>query len=74
MIGVAAIVGFLAGLLIAAWSRHAKARPLEQQRQHTKWAAVGVGGQNDNESVDAQWTREIMHRPASGRFFDIHMG
>jgi hypothetical protein len=54
------------------WWRRTKVPAPKQQ--YVQWAALGIGGQTTNESVDAQWTREIMAKLAAGRFFEIHTG
>jgi hypothetical protein len=68
MIRVVGIIGFLAGLLTAAWF---KPKPAPPPAAHSEWTALGTGGASSAESVDADWTRQIFRQVASGRFFEI---
>jgi hypothetical protein len=62
------LIGGIVGWAISAWC-HATtiAQPVEQQ---VHWTTVG--GQNTNESVDADWTRQILAQVAD-RFFEIRI-
>jgi hypothetical protein len=58
------LIGVVVGWAISAWHHAATEAPPVERRAH--WTSVG----SSNESVDAQWTREIMAK-LSGRFFEI---
>ena len=72
MIGVVFVAGVLIGAIvgwaISAWRNATTIAPPLQQQFH--WTSVG--GQNTNESVDADWTRQILAQVAD-RFFEIRI-
>jgi hypothetical protein len=69
MIGIVLVAGVLIGGIvgraISAWCHGTTiAQPVEHQ---VHWTTVG--GQNTNESVDADWTRQILAQLSSGLLF-----
>jgi hypothetical protein len=68
MIGVAGIIGFLVGLLVATWFKPNPTKAESSQRQ-AHWTAVG--GNVSPESVNAEWQQQIFRQMSKNRFFEI---